>query len=104
MVSKTEMLKAIPRVKLASAVKKKRKKVPMSWNKEKIAEQLSFDELRKVYAGLKTVGKTIKKKVVKKKVSRKVVKKKVVRKKPAKRKVVRKVKKKTTKRKVKRRK
>ncbi len=87
MVSKTEMLKVIPRVKLASAIKKKRKKVPMSWNKEKIAEQLSFDELRKLYGSVKV--KPARKKVVKKKVKRKVVKKKPARKKVVKKKVKR---------------
>ncbi len=91
------MLKVITKSKLVAAVKKKRKKVSVSWNKEKLAEQLSFDELRKLYASEKAKEKPTKKK----KVVKKVAKKKVTGKKPTKKK---KVVKKVAKKKVKRRK
>ena len=91
------MLKVITKSKLVAAVKKKRKKVSVSWNKEKLAEQLSFDELRKLYASEKAKVKPTKKK----KVVKKVAKKKVSGKKSTKKK---KVVKKVAKKKVKRRK
>ncbi len=89
MVSKIEMVKVITKSKLITAVRKKRKKVVESWNKEKIAEQLSFTELRKLYASFKTKAKPVKKKVTRKKPAKKkkvgVVKKKTATKKTKKR-------------------
>ena len=96
MVSKTKMIEALTRAKLVTAVKSKIKKVPLNWNKTKIAAKLSLAELTKMFSSVKP--KVVKKKVVKKKVvKKKVTKKKVVKKKPAKKKVV---KKKVTKKKV----
>ncbi|MCK4730011.1 MAG: hypothetical protein KAT28_01710 [Candidatus Aenigmarchaeota archaeon] len=88
MVSKTKMIEALTRAKLVTAVKSKIKKVPLNWNKTKIAEKLSLAELTKMFNSVKTkvVKKVVKKKVVKKKVT----KKKVVKKKPAKKRVVKK--------------
>ncbi|MCK4428746.1 MAG: hypothetical protein KAU95_00095 [Candidatus Aenigmarchaeota archaeon] len=102
------MLKVIPKAKLAAVAKKKKITVAKSWGKEKIAEKLSLDELRKLYAAFKPkpVKKVVKKKVVKKKpVKKKVVKKKVTKRKPVKKRPVKRkvVKKKTLKRKIKKR-
>ena len=93
MVSKTKMIEALTRAKLVTAVKKKIKKVPLNWNKTKIAGELSLAELTKLYNSAKkkvVKKKPVKKKVVKKVVKKKPVKKKVVKKKAVKRKVVRK--------------
>ncbi len=89
MVSKTKMIEALTRAKLVTAVKKKIKKVPLNWNKTKIAGKLSLAELTKMFNSVKV--KVVKKKVTKKKVvKKKPVKKKVVKKKVTKKKVVRK--------------
>ena len=88
------MIEALTRAKLVTAVKSIIKKVPLNWNKTKIADKLSLAELTKLFGSVKpkvVKKKVVKKKVVKKKVvKKKVVKKKVVKKKPAKKKVVKK--------------
>ena len=85
MVSKAEMLKAITKDKLVSTAKKKKVEVAKSWPKEKIADALSYDNLRKLYKEV-TAKKPVKKKTTSaKRAVKKVVKKKTV-KKPVKKK------------------